>query len=406
MNLSVYSEIGKLEKILLHRPGKELENLAPYYLSDLLFDDIPYLYKAQEEHDYFANILKSNGVEILYLSDLLSETLKNIELKKLFIEEFLTFSEINNSFIYNLLQEYLLSLESKEMVETIIAGIRTDELEVKRNIFSLRVRRADIELPFFLSPMPNLYFQRDPVAIIGKGACINHMKTFARRREVMLMEYVLKYHQSFQDTELYYEKNYPYSIEGGDILILSNKVLAIGVSQRTSPEAIEILAKKFFKEERDTFEKIIAFIIPDNRAYMHLDTIFTMVDYNKFLVHANLRENIDTFIITKEGKAFNFYEEEKSLEDILKEHLNLDHVELIKCGNADVIAAHREQWNDGSNSLAIEPGKVIAYDRNYVTNKELEKAGIDVLTIPSGELSRGRGGPRCASMPLIRRELS
>ncbi|RAO99192.1 arginine deiminase [Petrotoga sp. 9PW.55.5.1] len=405
MNLSVYSEIGKLEKILLHRPGKELENLAPYYLSDLLFDDIPYLYKAQEEHDYFANILKSNGVEIFYLSDLLSETLKNIELKKLFIEEFLSFSEINNSFIYNLLQEYLLSLESKEMVETIIAGIRTDELEVKRNIFSLRVRRADIELPFFLSPMPNLYFQRDPVAIIGKGACINHMKTFARRREVMLMEYVLKYHQSFQDTELYYEKNYPYSIEGGDILILSNKVLAIGVSQRTSPEAIEILAKKFFKEERDTFEKIIAFIIPDNRAYMHLDTIFTMVDYNKFLVHANLRENIDTFIITKEEKAFNFYEEEKSLEDILKEHLNLDHVELIKCGNADVIAAHREQWNDGSNSLAIEPGKVIAYDRNYVTNKELEKAGIDVLTIPSGELSRGRGGPRCASMPLKRREL-
>jgi len=406
MNLSVYSEIGKLEKILLHRPGKELENLSPHYLSDLLFDDIPFLYKAQEEHDYFANVLRENGVEVLYLTELLTETLNDLDLKEKFVEEFLQFSEIYNSFIYALLKDYLFSLDTKDMVNTIISGIRSDELEINRNIFSLRVRRADIELPFFLPPMPNLYFQRDPVAILGKGACVNRMKTSARRREVMLAEYVIKYNKKFEGTPLYYEKDYPYPIEGGDILVLSEKVLAIGISQRTSPEAVEILAKKFLKENKDTFEKIIAFIIPDNRAYMHLDTIFTMVDYDKFLVHANLKEDIDTFIITKSKEGFDFYEEEESLENILKKHINLDHVEIIKCGNADIIASHREQWNDGSNSLAIEPGKVITYDRNYITNRELEKSGIEVLTIPSSELSRGRGGPRCASMPLIRRRYS
>jgi len=403
MNLSVYSEIGKLEKVLLHRPGKELENLSPYYLSDLLFDDIPFLYKAQEEHDYFANVLRNNGVEVLYLTQLLTETLDDFKLKEKFVQEFLRFSEIYNSFIYDLLKNYLLSLDTKDMVDTIISGIRTDELEINRNIFSLSVRRVDMELPFFLLPMPNLYFQRDPVAILGKGACVNRMKTSARRREVMLMEYVLKYNKKFEGTPLYYEKEYPYSIEGGDILVLNEKVLALGISQRTSPEAVEILAKKFIKENKDTFEKILAFIIPDNRSYMHLDTIFTMVDYDKFLVHANFREIIDTFIITRSKDGFDFYEEEESLENILKKHLNLDHVQIIKCGNSDIIASNREQWNDGSNSLTVEPGKVITYDRNYITNRELEKSGIEVLTIPSSELSRGRGGPRCASMPLIRR---
>lgn len=405
MNLSVYSEIGKLEKVLLHRPGEELENLAPFYLTDLLFDDIPFLKKAQEEHDYFANVLKNNDVEVLYLSKLLEETLTINQLKNQFLDEFLDFSDIKNKFIFELLKEYLLSLETKKMIDKIIAGVRSDELEIKRNIYSLRVRRADIEIPFFLNPMPNLYFQRDPVAILGKGACINRMKTQARRREVMLMEYVLKYHEDFKGTEFYYEKEFPYSIEGGDILILNNKTLAIGISQRTSPEAVEILAKRFLKENKDSFEKIIAFIIPHDRAYMHLDTIFTMVDYNKFLVHANLRGDLKTFTIFKTDKGFDFQEQEKSLEEILKEHLHLDHVQLIKCGGGDIIASHREQWNDGSNCLAIEPGKVIAYDRNYVTNKEMEKAGIEVFEIPSGEISRGRGGPRCASMPLIRRNM-
>jgi len=366
---------------------------------------IPFLKKAQEEHDYFAKILEDNGAEVLYLSKLLEETLAEDRLKNQFLDEFLDFSDIKNKFIFELLKDYLLSLETKEMINKIIAGVRTDELDIKKNIFSLRVRRVDIELPFFLNPMPNLYFQRDPVAIVGKGACVNRMKTGARRREVMLMEYILKYHTDFEGVEFYYEKEFPYSIEGGDILILNEKTLAIGISQRTSPEAVEILAKRFFEEEKDSFEKIIAFIIPHNRAYMHLDTIFTMVDYDKFLVHANLRGDLKTFTIFKTDKGFDFQEQEKPLEEILKDHLNLDHVHLIKCGGGDIIASHREQWNDGSNCLAIEPGKVIAYDRNYITNKEMEKTGIQVFTIPSSELSRGRGGPRCASMPLIRKHI-
>ena len=403
MPIRVYSEIGKLRSVLLHRPGAELENLAPNYLSDLLFDDIPFLKKAQEEHDNFAKVLQENGSKVYYISNLLEETLEKDNIKRIFLDEFLEMSEINNQIIKFSLEDYLLSMDTKSMVAKMIAGVRTNELDLKKEIFSVKVRKSNMDIPFFLNPMPNLYFQRDPVAMIGKGASINRMRTPARRRESMLMEYVLKYHPDFKETPLYYKKSFPYAVEGGDILILDEKTIAVGISERTDPEALEALADKIFKEYNDSFDTILGFLIPAKRAYMHLDTVFTMVDYDKFVVHSELEDAMKIFVLKKNDDSDYAIEEESgSLNKILEKHLDVDKVTLIKCGDGDEIAAAREQWNDGSNALAIEPGKIIAYDRNIITNKLLKDHGIEVLEIESSELSRGRGGPRCMSMPLFR----
>lgn len=402
LSIKVYSEIGNLKRVLLHRPGTELENLAPDYLTDLLFDDIPFLKKAREEHDAFADTLKRNGVEICYITDLISETLEDKVLKSQFLKEFLDLSEINNLYIREALTNYLLSMESKTMCEKIIAGIRTNELDLKKDIFSIKVRKANLDIPFFLAPMPNLYFQRDPVAMVGKGACVNRMRTPARRRESMIMEYVLKYHKDYAGTDLYYEKHFPYAIEGGDILVLSEKVLAVGISQRTDPEALEELAKNIFFRYKDSFDTILGFLIPAKRAYMHLDTVFTQIDHDKFVVHSKLSDMVKTFTIKNDNGEIKIEENSESLKKTLEDYLNIDNVTLIKCGDGDEIASAREQWNDGSNCLALSPGKIVAYDRNYITNRQIRNSGVEVIEIPSSELSRGRGGPRCMSMPLIR----
>ncbi|HNV05616.1 MAG TPA: arginine deiminase [Petrotogaceae bacterium] len=405
MNLNVYSEIGNLKKVMLHRPSKELENLAPEYLQELLFDDIPYLEKAQQEHDEFASILRNEGVEVVYLLDLLQQTLSSWELKSEFLREFIDMSEITNPYISQALYDFLVSMDTRAMIEKLVCGLRTEELGLKKDIFSVQVRKSKLNHPFFLDPLVNLYFQRDPVAVVGRGATINRMNTPARRRESMFMEYVLKYHPDFSRSPFYYSKDMPYSIEGGDILILNRNTLAIGISQRTEPEALEIIAKKVFYEYGDEFDTIIGVLIPSLRAFMHLDTVFTMVDYDKFVVHSKLEKNMKFFTIRKKEKdEFEIAEETAPLNVVLEKYLKIKKVTLIKCGGSDDIAASREQWNDGSNSLAIRPGVVVVYDRNRITNAELKKYGITTLEMPSSELSCGRGGPRCMSMPLFRQD--
>jgi len=216
------------------------------------------------------------------------------------------------------------------------------------------------------------------------------------------MKYVLKYSDEFSDIPIYYDMNEPFSIEGGDVLVLSDKVLAIGISQRTDPEAIEKVANKIFYESDESFDTILAINMPKKRAYMHLDTIFTMVSENKFLVHSKLETSLHVYVLKKNKNEFEVTEEDLQLEDVLKKYLERNDIELIKCGGDDEIAAKREQWNDGSNVLAVSPGTVIAYERNYVTNQLLRERGVNVIEIPSSELSRGRGGPRCMSMPICR----
>lgn len=403
--INVTSEIGKLKKVLLHRPGNEVENLVPEYLGRLLFDDIPYLKIAQKEHDRFAEVLRENGVEVVYLEELSASALEDKNAKLEFLEEMLHESKIYSPSLKETLMEYLLSMPTREMVDKIMAGIRKEEVEVKEATSLADLMQDDY--PFYLDPMPNLYFTRDPGASIGNGITLNRMQTEARRRETLFLKYIHKYHKDFRTAEvpLWYDRTMPFSIEGGDELVLSDKVLAIGCSERTSPEAIEIVAKNLFNSNSG-YEKVLVFEIPKCRAFMHLDTVFTMVDYDKFTIHPAIEGPLSVYEVTRGANdTLKFKHNTSPLEDILKDALNVDSVELIKCGGGDFIVAGREQWNDGSNTLAIAPGVVVTYERNYVTNEILDKKGIKVLTIPSSELSRGRGGPRCMSMPLYRENL-
>ncbi|MDE5168715.1 arginine deiminase family protein, partial [Paenibacillus larvae] len=264
--------------------------------------------------------------------------------------------------------------------------------------------------PFYLDPMPNLYFTRDPAAAIGDGLSINKMREPARRRESLFMQYIMRYHPRFKDHDVpvWLDRDYEFPIEGGDELLLNDEVIAIGVSARTSAKAIERLAKNLFSRQ-DRIRKVLAIEIPKCRAFMHLDTVFTMVDYGKFTIHPAIQRpegDMNIFILEKGA-------DEESLQitrctcltKALKEALSLDELTLIPCGGGDAIASAREQWNDGSNTLAIAPGVVVTYDRNYVSNALLREHGIEVIEVPSSELSRGRGGPRCMSMPIVRKDI-
>ena len=404
-NIHVYNEIGKLKTVLLHRPGSEIENLIPEYMSRLLFDEIAYLKQARIEHDEFANILKSNGVEVLYLTDLMAEVLEKPSIKEKFIDEFMTEGHIISNNLREALSEYFTELSTKDFIDSIIAGVRTKEIKYLKNKNLDDLARESDGYPFFLDPIPNLYFQRDPFSSMGSGITLNVMSKLTRNRETIFAKYIFDNHPKFSRVPRWYDRNQTYPIEGGDILILSPKVVAIGISERTTAHAIEETAKNLFNSH-ESFETVLAFNIPKIRAYMHLDTVFTMVDYNKFTIHPGIEEPLEIFSLHKNGdNSIHIEHEKKQLSDILKKYLNLSDVTLIRCGGGDFIYSGREQWNDGSNTLAIAPGVVICYDRNYVTNRALREHGVEVLEMPSYELSRGRGGPRCMSMPIVREDV-
>ena len=405
MAIQVKSEIGKLRQVMLHRPDKELEHLVPDDLERLLFDDIPYLKTAQNEHDLFAGIMRGQGVEVVYLEDLIAEVLKeNRELKDQFIRQFIEEGNVVDERMRDYLFAYLNEIQdAKELVLKLMSGVRAGELKVRTKRPLVDLIKTDNQ--FILDPIPNLYFTRDPFACIGNGVSLNRMYSRTRRRETLFGKYVLENHPNFAgQTPFYYKREFPYAIEGGDILNLSNQVLAVGISQRTTAEAIELLAQNIFADETSEIETILALDIPAIRAFMHLDTVCTQVDYDKFTIHPGILGTLRIFEIRKGDKKgeLKVAETNSSLEEVLASHLKLDSVTLIQCGGKDRIASEREQWNDGSNTLCIEPVKVVVYDRNYVTNQILRDNGVIVLEMASSELSRGRGGPRCMSMPLVR----
>ncbi|MGI6257044.1 MAG: arginine deiminase [Anaerovoracaceae bacterium] len=399
-----YSEIGKLNKVLLHRLGEEIEGLVPDNFERLLFDDIPYLKVAQEEHDFFADLLRENDVEVVYYVDETAKALENSNAKKDFVKELIADSNIYSQPAREALEEYLISMEPVDLVETVIAGIKKSNVEIKYKD-SLAGYIAS-GYPYYTDPMPNLYFTRDPGACVGNGVSVHHMSTVARRRESLLLKYIYLYNKDFapEGTNLWYDYDQDYSIEGGDILVLNKDLVAIGLSQRTTASGIETFAKNIL--EHSPFQKILVFDIPKTRAFMHLDTVFTMVDYDKFTIHPEIRGPLQVYEMTLDTAGRPHFESmQGKLEKILSLELGVPSVELILCGGTDAMAAQREQWNDGSNTLAIAPGKVITYERNYVTNDLLDKKGIQVITMPSSELSRGRGGPRCMSCPIHRDEI-
>ena len=403
--INVKSEIMPLKKVLLHRPGNELLNLTPDSLGRLLFDDIPYLKVAKEEHDEFARILRENGVEVVYLEDLMTEVLdQSPDLREKFIRQFVYEAGIKTPKYKDAVITFLMEFhDNKELVLKTMEGINVNELAaMERDTEHSLVDKVTEDSKFLADPMPNLVFTRDPFASIENGISLNKMYSVTRNRETIYAEYIFNYHPDYKDTIKYYDRYNPYHIEGGDILVLNEHTLAIGVSQRTQPESIEQIALNMFKDPDCEIDTILAFNIPNSRAFMHLDTVFTQIDYDKFTYHPGIMDTLQVFEI-KEDVAHGVKVEEinDSLENILEKYLNKD-ITLIPCGGGDKIISEREQWNDGSNTLCIAPGVVIVYDRNNITNAVLRRYGIKVLEMHGSELSRGRGGPRCMSMPLVR----
>ncbi|MCW6667001.1 arginine deiminase [Aerococcaceae bacterium NML190938] len=403
--IHVFSEIGKLKKVMLHRPGKELENLMPDYLERLLFDDIPFLEGAQKEHDEFANALRAEGVEVVYLEDLAAESLTSPEIKEAFIDEYLEEANIRGKQTKEAIRQMLLAIEdNRELIDRTMAGIQKSELPPIENKGLTDLVESDY--PFAIDPMPNLYFTRDPFATMGHGVSLNHMYSETRNRETLYAKYIFKYHPEYRDADvpLVYTRDETTRIEGGDELVLSKDVLAVGISQRTDAASIEKLMHNIFDKNLG-FKKVLAFEFANNRKFMHLDTVFTMVDYDKFTIHPEIEGDLRVFSVTSENGELQIVEENDSLENILASSLGLDSVTLIRCGAGNIVAAGREQWNDGSNTLTIAPGVAVVYERNTITNKKLEEYGIRLIKIRGSELVRGRGGPRCMSMPLVREDL-
>lgn len=400
--IQIFSEIEPLKRVMLHRPGAELENLMPDYLEDLLFDDIPFLAQAQQEHDFFAKVLVENGCEVVYLEDLAAETLQLSGCKEAFLDDYLQETKIQDQDVLNEVRDYFLSIkDERAFIDQTMAGLKKQDLSISKTASFSAMRENDY--PFIIDPMPNLYFTRDPFAIIGHSISLNRMFSETRRRETLYGQYIFKHHPQFAkpSVNFLYDREEPARIEGGDQLVLSQHVLAIGISQRTEVHSIEKNAENIFSME-PSFEHILAFDIGSERKFMHLDTVFTMIDKDKFTIHPEIEGELTLFSITKQGQEIKVVEEKDTLDHILCRYLDLPAVELIRCGGDDITAAAREQWNDGSNTLAIAPGEVIVYDRNTITNQLLAEAGIKLHQIPGSELVRGRGGPRCMSMPFIR----
>jgi arginine deiminase len=327
-----------------------------------------------------------------------------VKVKESFVKEFMEMSKIHEEGRKEAIAQYLLAKTPEELVEACIAGIYMEELrDYSTNSLADLIESNDV---IVCDPMPNLYFTRDPGACVGDGINIHHMSTLTRRRESLLLKYMVKYNHDFAlpETPMWYDVRGKHSIEGGDVLVLSRDLVAIGYSERTSLAGIEDFAKNLLTNSG--FKKVLVFDIPKCRAFMHLDTVFTMVDYDKFTIHPEIEGPLAVYEVTMgAGGHLQFNSMKEELHKILALELKLPAVELIRCGGDDIIAAQREQWNDGSNTLCIAPGTVVTYERNSVTNDLLDKRGVKVLTMESAELSRGRGGPRCMSCPVNRDDL-
>ncbi len=401
--LSVTSEYGQLEVVMLHRPGRELLGITVHNMGELLFDDVPWLKEAQKEHDNFAKVLSDRGVEVLYVEDLLKDVLQDEGVKEELIKR-VVMLEMFNPRTSTYLRDFLEELSSTELVDVLIGGLRKKDVKLKGLGLVAMMREED---GFYIKPLPNMYFMRDPSAVVGNKAIISSMKYLARMRETLYLYFIFKHHKRFDGTSLWFgdspKDTHPYFIEGGDVLVLNGEAVIIGCGERTTPATVERVSRRFFKD--GNLKRVFAVEIPQKRTFMHLDTVFTIVDRGVFVVYPEVIDNMKVYELTPaKGWEISI----KELPDIksgLKKALDVDNIRFIYTGGGDESIAAREQWNDGTNTLAVAPSVVVTYSRNEVTNAVLRDSGIEVIDVYGSELVRGRGGPRCMTLPLRRRDV-
>ena len=403
MDFSVDSEIGKLRQVILHRPGNEMLRLTPQNKDHLLFDDVLWLARAQEEHDPFAQVLTDRDIEVLYLSDLLAETLKVPEAREYVLDRVVN-ENTNGPSAAEPLRTLAQGLSGADLAEVLIAGITKAELLERTSCPDSLVLASMEDDDLLLPPLPNHLFTRDTSCWIYNGVSINSMMMPARQRETINYEAIYRWHPLFagSDFPVWSEGTQagPATVEGGDVQIIGNGAVLVGVSERTTSQGIERLASRLFAG--GTVNRIIAVEMNRTRAQMHLDTVMTMVDVGTFTIYGGLgmlpsltmRPDGDKRISVTRNAPEDMYR-------VIAQALGVDELNVLITPQ-DSMAAAREQWDDGSNSLAIAPGVVITYERNVNTNEYLTSHGIEVLTIPGSEVGRGRGGPHCMSCPTLR----